>query len=337
LDILAGKMTFDGKRVSPDPRKGLLRLVIDEVTDSVKLQWLDRSNESPVVESEWVSPVSIEPVPSVKTGKVLVLKPECGDKQFVWIQQQSNNAAGDAAGFTAGSVDNIEALINQFQMFAQMRSGKDAAETYSQIFGEEAIGDDQMLVDLGDHDHHDHDDDDDEEGDLDYEALVEQLMQGAGDGEVLSDQVLALMLMDPEIQQQVFAYFIQLAAAYLAKHPASATHANPQPQGSPSQGPAPVQVSSILLSDESVKALTSDPETVNRLLAMCPPGETELESVLRSPQFGETLRSLTEGVYSDQIAVLFQSIGLDMKDIIGAQDPLEALCRAMESKFRRNH
>jgi hypothetical protein len=331
LDVLAGKMTFDGKKVSPDSRKGILRVVIDPENDHVKVQWLDRSHEPAVVDGEWNSPVAIEPVPNVKTGKVFVLKPEVGEKQFIWIQQQqAGSAAGDAAGFAVGTVDNIEALINQIQLFAQMRSGKDAAEIYSQEFTEEEeqVGEDQMLVDLGHHHHHDGSDDEDDE-ELDYEGLMQQLIP-QGNGDQLPEQLLALMLMDPEIQTELIANFVAMAAAYIS----GGQQAGVQME-TPSATITPVPISAVVQSEEAIRTLTSDEEMRKRLLDLCPPGEPELEAVLRCPQFGEALRSLTEGVYSDQISLLFTSLGLDMKDVLSSKDPFEALCKALESKFRR--
>lgn len=340
LDILAGKMNFDGKKVSPDTRKGLLRLVIDEAADVLKIQWMDR--ETNKIDGEWNCPVTLETVPSVKTDKVFVIKPEIGEKQFIWIQQTSSNAAGDAAGFSAGSVDNIEALINQIQMFAQMGSGREAAQMYHQVFGEneeeEPIGEDQMLIDLGHH-HHDHDDED-EDDDLDYEALMEQLLQGAGETAELPEQVLALMLMNPEIQQEVFANFIWLAATYLVANPGSSTTTEaPAATSQLAEGATleKVPVSAVIKSEESLATLTADQEKINRLLALCPEGDADLLAVLRSPQFTESLKMLTEAVYSDQIAVLFTSLGLDINDVDpGVADPFEALCKALETKFSKH-
>ena len=342
LDVLAGKMSFDGKKVSPDPRKGILRLLIDAAADSVRLQWLDRSAEPAVVENEWVAPVTIEAVPSAKTGKVYVLKPESGEKQFVWIQQQSSNAAGDAAGFASGQVDNLEALINQIQMFSQMRSGKDAAEMHAQIFEEDHVQDDQMLVDLGQH-HHD-DDDDDEDGeaeDEEFQALMEQLVAGMGEdgvSELGPEQIAVLLMMHPEVQQALVAHWIELAAAYVASKPELAQQlAVAQPSVAvpeASSNKAPVNVASILQSEEAISVLTKEEETRRQLLELCPEGESDVAAILRSPQFGEALRALNEGIYSDQISLLFASLGLDTAQLANAADPFVALCKALENKFR---
>jgi hypothetical protein len=321
LDVLAGKMTFDGKKVSPDQRKGILRVVIDPNQDLVEVQWLDRTNEPPVVENRWTSPVTIELVPSAKTGKVYVLKPEIGEKQFVWIQQQSSNSHPDAADFAASHVDNLEALINQIQMFAQMRSGHDAAEMYAQIFGTGQEDDHQAIVDLG---HHGIDHEDEDEGDdVDMEELVEHLMS-SGDVEDLN-QLAVILLMQPEIQQEVIAQFVLMAANYLAANPNLLT----QPV---TEEPKSVDVSSVIQSEEAIKVYQDDELIKARLLALCPENENDIVSVIRSPQFGEAMRSLTEGIYSEQISLLFASLGLDPTTISG--DPFEALCKALEDKHK---
>jgi hypothetical protein len=322
LEVLAGKMSFDGKKVSPDPRKGLLRVVIDAAADKVEVQWLDRSMEPPVVEDRWASPVTIEAVPSAKTGKVYVLKSEVGEKQFVWIQQKNEEEAG---GFAASQVDSLEALINQIQMFAQMRSGKDAAEMHSQIFGaggeDEQLGDDQMLLDLGHHHH-----DDGEGGDeIDMEELMEHLMSSENVEDV--NQLAVLLLMQPEIQQDVIAYLVLLAANYLQAQGGLTLNSNPQPQSV-----TPVEVSSVIHAPQALSVYQEN-DVREKLLALCPSGESDIVSVIRSPQLGEALRSLTEGVYSEQIALLFTSLGLDPSGIQG--DPFEALCRALERKHGR--
>lgn len=332
LDVLAGKMIFDGKKVSPDPRKGILRLLIDAGPgDQVKVQWLDRSEDPPKVELELAAPVTVELVPSVKTGKVLVLKQESGEKHFVWIQQQaSGTAAGDAAGLASGSIDNVDSLINQIQMFAQMRSGQAAAEMYSQIFGgeeePEVVPEDQMVVDLGHHAHEGIDDGDDEGDDdeAEFEALMEQLISGQGD-QLSGDQMAQILIMNPEIQQSLIAQFVLMASNFMAI------------QGAPVQGQqdqvhqVQVQVRDILQTEKAIESLKTEQE---KLLALCPEGETDISQVIRSPQFGEALRLLTEGIYSDQISILFASLGLDIGQLSPHQDPLEALCKALENKFR---
>jgi hypothetical protein len=139
------------------------------------------------------------------------------------------------------------------------------------------------------------------------------------------DQIAQLLITSPEIQQALVAQFVLMAANFLALNPAF------------SQAPSsqPLEVKEVVQSEKSVAILTSDSEIEKRLLALCPEGETDLKAVIRSPQFGEALRNLTEGIYSEQISVLFASLGLDQTEIAHHTDPFEALCNALEMKFRK--
>ena len=335
IDVLAGKMNFDGKKVSPDNRKGILRLVIDEspsIETVVKLQWLDRSVDPPRVENEWDAPVTIEEVPAAKTGKVYVVKPssDSSTKQFIWIQQQCGNAAGEAAGYSSGttSVDNVDALMNQIQMFSQISSCHDAMEMYTQVFGSSdphGVADDQMLVDLGHHEGHD-----EEEEDEQLDEMIQQLFEQAGlTGENAEDedsQIAALLLGNPEILSLCLANVMQALTVYHLVHGGQQIAA---------QLPAqivPTSVNAVLASSAATELLE---ESKERLLALCPEGELNLREILKSPQFSECLRSLTEGIYSDQISVLFTSLGLEIPSD-NVTDPFEALCKALEKKFSKH-
>ncbi len=344
IDVLAGKMNFDGKKVSPDNRKGILRLIIDEspsIETVVKLQWLDRSVDPPKVENEWDAPVTVEEVPSAKTGKVYVVKPanDPSNKQFIWIQQQSSNAAGEAAGYTSGttSIDNVDALMNQIQMFAQIPSCHDAIDMYTQVFGSVAnggVGEDQMLVDLGHHGEYDEEGDDDEE-DEQLDAMIQQLFEQAGlsGEEGLGDegnQIAALLLSNPEILSLCMANVMQALTVYasvvggqLAAGASAGTTRQPEL--------VPTTVNAVI----SSKAEPVLEEAREKLLALCPEGEENLREILRSPQFSECMRSLTEGIYSEQIGVLFSSLGLEIPTD-GTRDPFEALCKALEKKYSKH-
>ena len=336
IDVLAGKMNFDGKKVSPDNRKGILRLVIDEspsIETVVKLQWLDRSVDPPKVENEWDAPVTVEEVPAAKTGKVYVIKPpnDPSNKQFIWIQQQSSNAAGDAAGYTSGtSIDNVDALMNQIQMFAQISSCHDAMDMYSQVFGA-ASNEDPMLVDLGHH-HEGYDDEDDDEEDEQLDAMIQQLFEQAGltGGADTSDegnQIAALLLSNPEISSLCMANVMLALTVY-----STVTRGGIVGEQQPSTHQlVPTNVSAVIGSAEAELILE---ESRGKLLALCPEGETNIREILKSPQFGECMRSLTDGIYSDQINVLFTSLGLQVPQE-RISDPFEALCKALEKKFSK--
>jgi hypothetical protein len=333
IDVLAGKMHFDGKKVSADNRKGILRLVIDEtpsIDTVVKLLWLDRSQDPPIVENEWSAPVVIEQVPSAKTGKVYVIRTPNEEKQFIWIQQQSSDAVGDAAGYSSGtSIDSVDALMNQIQMFSQIPSCHDALEMYSQIFGhpDDHVGHDQMLVDLG---HHEDEDVDEEQ----LENIMEQMFSQIESSDNEEDQIVGLLLMNPEILGACMANLLGALAQFVASgrvSGAQSTTANDQSQHT---AVIATPVESVITSPESIAALVTDSESVSRLLALCPEGETDVREILKSPQFTESLRALTEGIYSDQISVLFTSLGLAPPEG-NVSDPFEALCEALEKKFTK--
>ena len=341
IDVLAGKMNFDGKKVSPDNRKGILRLVIDEspsIETVVKLQWLDRSVDPPKVENEWDAPVSVEEVPAAKTGKVYVVKPtsDPSNKQFIWIQQQSSNAAGEAAGYTSGttSIDNVDALMNQIQMFAQIPSCHDAMDMYSQVFGAGTtggVGEDQMLVDLG---HHGEYEENDDEEDEQLDEMIQQLFEQAGlGGEGVSDegnQIAALLLSNPEILSLCMANVMSALTVYATVGGQMAV--GPGVSTSAQRELVPTSVNAVISGEAAESVLE---EAREKLLGLCPEGEENLREILRSPQFSECLRSLTEGIYSEQISVLFASLGLDVPTD-GTIDPFEALCKALEKKYSKH-
>ena len=181
-----------------------------------------------------------------------------------------------------------------------------------------------MLVDLRHHGLPPDDEVDDAADEEEFQALMEQLV---GEGQLSTDQIAQLLLVNPEIQQILIAQFVLMAANFLALNPAMVETPPPHQH--------PVEVRDILINEKALDLLSSDKEVENRLLSLCPPEELSLREIILSPQFGEALRSLTEGIYSDQISLLFSSLGLDPSQIALNADPLEALCSALETKFRK--
>jgi hypothetical protein len=339
IDILAGKMNFDGKKVSPDPRKGLLRLVIDGMTDRVTLQWLNREVNPPAVENEWTGPVTVEEVPSAKSGKVYVIKPNGStDKHFVWIQQSSTNAVAAAAGFTGGNVDNVDAVMNQIQMLSQMSSGKTAMEIFSQAFGDDEVADDQMMLDFRGALEHDHDEEEEYSGDDEereqMELVLQHLMEAAGGDSMQVGDVLTTLLSNPEILQILLAQLMVGLMAIVEATPSLLSQLQVSP---PTETVKQTELSTIITTPEAIASITSSESSViDRLAALCPPGQTDLGEILRSPQFAETLRNLTEGIYSDQLSLLVASLGLDQSELLDpSKDPLETLCRLLERKYKK--
>lgn len=104
-----------------------------------------------------------------------------------------------------------------------------------------------------------------------------------------------------------------------------------------SQGPraAPVPLTAVLTT-EVLQGLMTDTAAVEEMRALLPPGQTtdaDLREALGSPQLQQSLSGLTQAIHSDQLPVLFSSLGLDPSSIATAapgSDALELLIRAME-------
>lgn len=104
-----------------------------------------------------------------------------------------------------------------------------------------------------------------------------------------------------------------------------------------SQGPRtpPVPLGAVLTT-EVLQGLMTDDAAVAEMSTLLPPGQQtndDLRDALGSPQLQQTLSALTQAVHSDQLPVLFASLGLDPSAIANAapgSDALELLIRAME-------
>ncbi|XP_062158489.1 26S proteasome regulatory subunit RPN13 [Alnus glutinosa] len=94
LDFRAGKMVFEGKRVVPDTRKGLVRIARGE-EGLVHLQWIDRTKN--VVEDDQIvfpDEAVFEKV-NQSSERVYILKFNSDDRKFIfWMQEP--NADGDS-------------------------------------------------------------------------------------------------------------------------------------------------------------------------------------------------------------------------------------------------
>ncbi|XP_044464652.1 26S proteasome regulatory subunit RPN13 isoform X2 [Mangifera indica] len=94
LEFRAGKMNFEGKRVAPDVRKGLVRIARGD-EGLIHFQWLDRTQN--VVEDDQIvfpDEAVFEKV-NQASGRVYILKFNTDDRKFfIWMQEP--NAEGDS-------------------------------------------------------------------------------------------------------------------------------------------------------------------------------------------------------------------------------------------------
>jgi len=107
---------------------------------------------------------------------------------------------------------------------------------------------------------------------------------------------------------------------------------------------APAQASSLpltaVLTPEVLQSLLDDGVAAAELAQHAPEGfhrtPEGLHAALGSPQLQQSLRGLTQAVHSDQLAVLFSSLGLNPGALVASpgENAVEVLCRAMEQDLR---
>merc|ERR1719498_2012423 len=102
--------------------------------------------------------------------------------------------------------------------------------------------------------------------------------------------------------------------------------------GAPRTPPVPLQT---FLTAEVLNQLMDDPEAVAELLPLMPDGQntnSDLKEVFASPQLSQNMSILSQAIYSENIGVLFQMLGLDPSTLTPGTEPMEALCKALEKK-----
>jgi len=109
-------------------------------------------------------------------------------------------------------------------------------------------------------------------------------------------------------------------------------------QGAVGQRQPPLSLNSVLTTDV-LQGLLTDDKAVEEMQALMPEGQRtkdDLKNALVSPQLQQSLNSLSQAVHSDQLPLLFASLGLDATAITTAApgtDALEVLCKAMEAQM----
>lgn len=108
---------------------------------------------------------------------------------------------------------------------------------------------------------------------------------------------------------------------------------NSQGAGAVRQPPVPLNA---VMTPEVLQTLMTDEAAVAEMSTLMPPGQQtspDVSDALRSAQLQQSMTALTQAIHSDQLPVLFSSLGLDPTLIAGAApgtDALELLIRAME-------
>lgn len=104
-----------------------------------------------------------------------------------------------------------------------------------------------------------------------------------------------------------------------------------------SQGPRPPPVPlNAVLTTEVLQGLMTDEAAIAEMGPLLPPGQQgpeDLREALGSPQLQQSLTALSQAIHSDQLPVLFASLGLDPSAIASAPpgtDAMELLIHAMQ-------
>jgi 26S proteasome regulatory subunit N13 len=87
VEFKAGRMNYDGRMVTPDRRKGLLRIVVDAASGGIKtFQWCDESKTP--IESFYVFPdeAKFEKVKQSADRVYLLEMKQTKQRYFYWMQ-----------------------------------------------------------------------------------------------------------------------------------------------------------------------------------------------------------------------------------------------------------
>jgi len=104
VEFKCGKMTFDGKRVKPDRRKGLLKIVNEGQIK--KLQWCDADTKTPI-DNLYLMPgeAKFEKVKQSNDRVYLLEFTHTSQRFFYWMQEEDSTKDKELA-------DKVNNLIN---------------------------------------------------------------------------------------------------------------------------------------------------------------------------------------------------------------------------------
>mmetsp|Transcript_90625 Transcript_90625/g.230605 ORF Transcript_90625/g.230605 Transcript_90625/m.230605 type:complete len:273 (-) Transcript_90625:102-920(-) len=250
-EFKAGRMDWDGTKVTADKRKGKVLLYTSEEEQLTHFQWHDREKNEVVTDLIVINDAYFEKIEKVKDGRVYLLRFTSSDKKlFFWMQEPKD--------------DRDVELMKKFNEAVGATIPEKKAGGSSAAPAVPGAGNDPAL-----------------------NAILQQFLQSQG-------------------------------------------------QQGPRANPIPLQA---VLTPETLQSLMSDEAAVAEMQSLVPDSHKSSEGVreaLGSPQLQQSLRALTQAVHSDQLPVLFASLGLDPAEIASAPpgtDAVEILCRAMEKKM----
>ena len=108
VEFKAGKMNYDGRMVTPDRRKGILR-VIEDAGGMKQFQWCDAETKNPI-DSFYVFPedAKFERVKQSKDRVYLLEMKHTQQRYFYWIQEDEKDKDKENALKVHNVLNNIE-------------------------------------------------------------------------------------------------------------------------------------------------------------------------------------------------------------------------------------
>lgn len=258
----AGKLSWDGRMVTADARKGTFSLTTED--DGLKhVKWTERnpskSNAQPEEDLIVMEDAYLQKIPECTTGRAYVMRYTSSDRKFlIWMQEPDATKDDE---LIKGFNDAIGATIP-------------AAATPAAAAPAAGAG-----------------------------AAAASPLQNANPAQ------------QDAIRQQLMRLLNPGAAGAAAGDPVVHVH--------------------DVLTQEACTGLLSDEAVVAELSALLPEGmqsAEDLRKALTSPQMRQAMNVLTHAIHSDQIGVLFASLGLDTNAAQGSSGNFAALCKALQEK-----
>ena len=300
VSLLAGRMSFDGKKVASDPRLGILEILVD-ASSVLKLLWRERDSSEAIDEINLTGDAVLERVTAAKTGRVYVLKQGGSDGRrfFFWGQE--------------GSEEEENEKIVEINMFLQcpdvataraLKASRDLdAEEDDFYISEDDVVSPPTADPIGA-----------------WQATASQAGIGGLNG-VSQDELMSIF------QRMVESGEVDFDESDL-ENLEGLEVIDPEMDNN-----SLVNIGDLLSPEVLVELVEQDEQTKAELSALLPPGHS-LQDTINSAQLKSAMRLLTDAVYSETIDLLFTSLQLDDSVATETRHPLKAFCLALERKYR---
>ena len=109
VSFKAGRMDYDGKMVTPDRRKGLIRVIKNLMTHETQFQWCDPDTEQPI-ESLYIFPgdAKFEKVKQSKDRVYLLEMIPTQKRLFYWMQEEEPEKDAERCKSVHNALNGIE-------------------------------------------------------------------------------------------------------------------------------------------------------------------------------------------------------------------------------------